>query len=94
MTVTRPLRNREETTARILGAVGSVLARDGFLAVGINAIAKEAGVDEVLIYRYFGGLPEPIAAWGTSGHVWPVGAELLGPDGGAGLRRLLGPPAA
>jgi len=88
MTAARPLRNREETTARILGAVGSVLARDGFQAVGVNSIAKEAGVDKVLIYRYFGGLPELIAAWGASGHFWPDLAELLGPDGGASLRRL------
>ena len=53
-----PARDREATKARILGAVGVVLARDGFGAVGVNAIAKEAGVDKVLIYRYFGGLPE------------------------------------
>jgi len=88
MTTTRVARNREETTARILGAVGSVLARDGFQALGINAIAKEARVDKVLIYRYFGGLPELIAAWGASGRFWPDLAELLGPDGGASLRRL------
>ena len=54
----RPARDREATKARILGAVGDVLARDGFGGVGVNAIAKEAGVDKVLIYRYFGGLPE------------------------------------
>jgi AcrR family transcriptional regulator len=88
MTVVRPTRNRDETAARILGAVGGVLARDGFQALGVNHIAKEAGVDKVLIYRYFGGLPGLIAAWGASGRFWPDLAELLGPDGGASLRRL------
>ncbi|HVL77403.1 MAG TPA: helix-turn-helix domain-containing protein [Noviherbaspirillum sp.] len=73
-------RNREQTTARILAAVGEVLARDGFAALGVNAIAKEAGVDKVLIYRYFGGLPELLAAWAQSGRFWPGVDEILGAD--------------
>ena len=76
----RPARDREATQARILGAVGVVLARDGFGAVGVNAIAKEAGVDKVLIYRYFGGLPELLREWGASGRFWPRVADLLGDD--------------
>jgi AcrR family transcriptional regulator len=76
----RPARDREATKARILGAVGVVLARDGFGAVGVNAIAKEAGVDKVLIYRYFGGLPELLREWGASGRFWPRVADLLGAD--------------
>jgi AcrR family transcriptional regulator len=75
-----PERNREQTTARILAAVGEVLARDGFAAIGVNAVARQAGVDKVLIYRYFGGLPELLTAWGESGHFWPGVDELLGDD--------------
>ena len=78
-------RNRDETTARLLGAVGEVLARDGFSGVGVNAIAKQAGVDKVLIYRYFGGLPELLKAWGESGRFWPQVDELLGDDPAAFL---------
>lgn len=55
-----------------------MLARDGFGAIGINAIARAAGVDKVLIYRYFGGLPELLRAWGESGRFWPSLDELLG----------------
>jgi len=73
-----PARNREQTTERILAAVGEVLARDGFSGIGINAIAKQAGVDKVLIYRYFGGLPELLKRWGTSGQFWPGLDELVG----------------
>lgn len=76
---TRP-RDRAATEDRILAAVGEVLARDGFAAVGVNAIAREAGVDKVLIYRYFGGLPELLRAWGASGRFWPRVADLLGDD--------------
>jgi AcrR family transcriptional regulator len=78
MPAARPrARDREATTERILAAVGEVLAREGFGGIGINAIAKQAGVDKVLIYRYFGGLPELLQAWGRSGRFWPSVDELL-----------------
>ena len=79
-------RNREDTAALLLAAVGEVLARDGFGGIGVNAIARQAGVDKVLIYRYFGGLPGLVTAWSASGRFWPDLTELLGADGGASLR--------
>ena len=76
----RPPRDRGATEARILAAVGEVLARNGFGGLGVNAVARQAGVDKVLIYRYFGGLPELLATWGRSGRFWPRIDELLGDD--------------
>jgi AcrR family transcriptional regulator len=76
-------RDRGATEERILTAVGQVLARDGFVALGVNAVAREAGVDKVLIYRYFGGLPELLRQWGASGRFWPTMAELQGSDAAA-----------
>lgn len=76
--IERPARDRDATKARILLAVGVVLARDGFAALGVNAVAKEAGVDKVLIYRYFGGMQELLREWGASGSFWPSVEELLG----------------
>jgi AcrR family transcriptional regulator len=64
------IRNKEDTKARILAAVGSVLARSGFQKLGVNAIAKEAGVDKVLIYRYFENLASLLGAYGCSGDFW------------------------
>jgi AcrR family transcriptional regulator len=78
-------RDRAATEERILAAVGEVLARDGFNALGINAIAREAAVDKVLIYRYFGGLPELLRSWGASGRFWPTVQEILGDDAQAML---------
>ncbi|MDZ7592579.1 MAG: helix-turn-helix domain-containing protein [Rubrivivax sp.] len=62
-----------------VGVVGMVLARDGFGAVGVNAIARQAGVDKVLTYRHFGGLPERLRAWGERGPFWPrvAGVQYL-----------------
>lgn len=64
----------------LVEAVGRVLARQGFRAVKVNVVAREAGVDKVLIYRYFGGLPGLVAAFAHSGDFWPGVEELAGGD--------------
>ena len=74
------IRDRETTRARLIEAVGTLLAREGFKGLGVNAVAREAGVDKVLIYRYFGGLPELIFAFGREGNFWPSIKELAGGD--------------
>jgi Bacterial regulatory proteins, tetR family len=71
-------RDKEETKKRIVTAVGRQLASGGFRDLGVNSIAKEAGVDKVLIYRYFGGLPELLAVYASEGDYWPTSAELIG----------------
>ncbi len=74
------IRNKSITRKRLISAVGSLLAKEGFKSVGINALAREAGVDKVLIYRYFGGLPGLISAYGKEGDFWPSALELAGGD--------------
>jgi len=73
-------RNRETTRARLIQAVGTLLAREGFTGLGVNAVAREAGVDKVLIYRYFGGMSELMASFGREGDFWPSIKELAGGD--------------
>jgi AcrR family transcriptional regulator len=70
-------RDRKQTRAAILDAVGRLLAQAGFRDLGINAVAREAGVDKVLIYRYFGGLPELLKAFAEETDFWPDLPELL-----------------
>jgi AcrR family transcriptional regulator len=72
------MRDRVETEKKLIAAAGQVLARDGFKALGVNAVAREAGVDKVLIYRYFDGLPGLIQAYARQGDFWPGVDELLG----------------
>ncbi|HWB95555.1 MAG TPA: TetR/AcrR family transcriptional regulator [Bryobacteraceae bacterium] len=69
-------RNRKQTRLEILNAVGRLLARSGFRELGVNSIAREAGVDKVLIYRYFGGLPELLKAFAEETDFWPDLEEL------------------
>jgi AcrR family transcriptional regulator len=73
-------RNKEETKARILAAVGRLLAASGFKQLGINAIAREAQVDKVLIYRYFGDLPALLRTFGQEGNYWILPDALIGND--------------
>jgi AcrR family transcriptional regulator len=79
-------RNSQQTRKKIIAAVGRLLSRSGFRNLGVNAIAREAGVDKVLIYRYFGGIPELLRAYAEEGDFWPTAEELL-----AGFRGQLPP---
>jgi len=74
------LRDRQATRTRLIEAVGSILSKKGFTALGINAVAREAGVDKVLIYRYFGGMGELMEAFGRESDFWPSIEELAGGD--------------
>jgi AcrR family transcriptional regulator len=73
-------RNREATRQALIQAVGELLADKGFTHLGVNALARRAGVDKVLIYRYFGGLPGLIKAFGQESDFWPSIEELADGD--------------
>ena len=73
-------RDRQATGKKILHAVGNLLAREGFRKFGINAVAREAKVDKVLIYRYFGGMPDLLRAYAKAGTYWPTIEEVAGGD--------------
>lgn len=49
-------RDRSRTEDAILTAAHDVLVNKGFGGWGVNAIARAAGCDKQLIYRYYGGL--------------------------------------
>ncbi len=74
-------RDKDRTKDRLVAAVGEVLADKGFGAIGVNAVARAAGVDKVLIYRYFGGLDGLVQVYAASGDFWPSVDELIAVDG-------------
>jgi AcrR family transcriptional regulator len=75
------VRDRNATSARILKSAMDLLAESGFQNFGVNAVARRAGCDKQLVYRYFGGM---------EGLVEVIGRELAGwveekmPDNGGG----------
>lgn len=62
----------------MVAAVGYILARDGFSKFGVNSVSRQAKVDKALIYRYFGGLPGLLRAYGNSIDFWPSLDEIIG----------------
>lgn len=89
-------RKREATEAQIIAAFGRVVERRGLRNVGVNEVLKEAGVGKALLYRYFGGLPGLVRAWGQRRRVWPelsalaeFSAEASGGDPGDHLKRIV-----
>lgn len=67
---------REATEAEIISAFGRVVERNGLRNIGVNEVIKEAGIGKALLYRYFGGLPGLVHAWGEKNQIWPDLAEL------------------
>ncbi len=63
-------RDRTRTEAAILEASKAVLAENGFQGFGINAVARRAGCDKQLIYRYFGGIEGLVEAIGKELADW------------------------
>ncbi len=76
------MRNADRTRTQILDAARQILARDGFAALGVNALANEAGVGKPLVYRYFGNMEGVVSAL------------VSGLDSGLASGPVMGSPAA
>jgi len=76
----REKRDRRSTEALITEAFEAVLLREGVEGLGVNVVAQQAGVNKVLIYRYFGGLAGLASEWVANSTFWPTPIELIGND--------------
>ncbi|MEO0795779.1 MAG: helix-turn-helix domain-containing protein [Verrucomicrobiota bacterium] len=73
-------RNRQQTEKRILTAAISLISEVGFHTFGVNAVAARAGVDKVLIYRYFSGLDGLLDFIGKTEVLFPSAATVANSD--------------
>ncbi|WP_309382426.1 TetR/AcrR family transcriptional regulator [Cerasicoccus frondis] len=73
-------RNRQQTEKRIVEAAIGLLAEEGFQSFGVNAVAARAGVDKVLIYRYFSGLDGLLQFIGETQILFPSAGAILAKD--------------
>ena len=64
------VKNRANTEDAIFRAARNLLAEKGFQGFGVNAIARRAGCDKQLIYRYYGGLDGLLDAIGADLGDW------------------------
>lgn len=62
---------RERTEQALIRAIGELILEGGVEGLGVNAVARQAGANKALIYRYFGGLPGLLRAFGASRDFWP-----------------------
>ena len=68
-------KDRQVTEQRLLQAVGNIVREKGFSALGVNAVAQQAGVSKMLIYRYFDSYEGLLKEWILRHNFW---AEVTG----------------
>jgi AcrR family transcriptional regulator len=84
----KPRRNRSQTEGRLRQAVEDLLVEGGFGALTPSAVARRAGVDKMLIYRYFGDLAGLVRAIAFAPDFFPTFEDLCGNDSVAALLAL------
>lgn len=70
-------RDSEKTRQKILAGLERLITREGFTGVGVNAVAREAGIDKVLIYRYFGSMEGLLKTFADEKKFCPRLADLF-----------------
>jgi AcrR family transcriptional regulator len=81
----------EERRRQLLGVTRSIVAREGFHAVSIEAVARAAGITRPVVYGHFGDLPGLLEALVDQESERALGqlAAVLPPDLAAGDPRSL-----
>lgn len=72
-------RDRERSEEKLIEAAGALIEGSGFESLGINQVAKRAGLSKNLIYRYFGSLDGLIHAYMKKHDFW-MNADGEQPD--------------
>jgi AcrR family transcriptional regulator len=86
-------KNKESTKKKLIAAVGDIFRTEGYHGLGVNKVARMAGVDKKLIYRYFGNIDGLIEAYVVETDYWMMFFEKMRtlevPQNGNQVRRLL-----
>ncbi|WDF81149.1 TetR/AcrR family transcriptional regulator [Mucilaginibacter sp. KACC 22773] len=77
MTVNDNIKNKELTKRKLVIAVGEILKSEGYKGLGVNRIAKQAGVNKKLIYRYFGNVNYLIETYVIENDYWLTFSKKL-----------------
>ncbi|GAB3921743.1 TetR/AcrR family transcriptional regulator [Mucilaginibacter myungsuensis] len=88
------MRDKEQTKRKLINAVAQVFKNEGYAGLGVNKIARLAGTDKKLIYRYFGTFEGLVEAYVVETDYWMRFADQLNelrvPEGMEEMKRLLG----
>ncbi|MDR6157549.1 MULTISPECIES: TetR/AcrR family transcriptional regulator [Chryseobacterium] len=87
-----PIRDKEKTKQKLLGAVGKILRTKGYSGLKVSKIAAVAGFDKKLIYEYFGSTEKLIDEYIRSQDYWSKmnqdNIEVDISDGGRELSKM------
>ncbi|MBW4888939.1 TetR/AcrR family transcriptional regulator [Mucilaginibacter sp. HMF5004] len=73
----RQIKDKELTKRKLIEAVGAILQTQGFGHLGVNNIARKAGVNKKLIYRYFGGVDQLVEAYVVERDYWMTFSDQM-----------------
>jgi AcrR family transcriptional regulator len=65
-------RDKEATKRKLITAVGQIIKTIGYTGLGVNKVAKEAGVSKSLIYKYFTDLNGLIETYMKERDYWLI----------------------
>jgi AcrR family transcriptional regulator len=86
-------KDKESTKKKLIAAVGDIFRTEGYHGLGVNKVARMAGVDKKLIYRYFGNIDGLIEAYVVETDYWMMFFKKMRtlevPKNGDQVRRLL-----
>lgn len=87
-----PIRDKEKTKQKLLGAVGKILRTKGYAGLKVSKIAAVAGFDKKLIYEYFGSTEKLIDEYIRTQDYWSKmnqdSIEVDISDGGRELSKM------
>ncbi|MEO8794258.1 MAG: TetR/AcrR family transcriptional regulator [Daejeonella sp.] len=75
--INKRVKDKDQTKRKLLWAVGEIIRTKGYRGLGTNKIAKLAGYDKQLIYRYFGNADRLIEAYVLEKDYWMVFSNKL-----------------
>lgn len=75
--VAGPIRDKEKSMRRFITAVGKVIQEKGYTALGGASIAKEAGLNKSLIYKYFGGVDQLVEVYILQRDFWNMADKVI-----------------
>ena len=64
------MKDKERTKRKLIDAVADIFRTEGYAGLGVNKVAKIAGVHKKLIYRYFGGFEQLVEAYVVETDYW------------------------
>lgn len=75
--INKLIKDKEQTKRRLIDAVAKIFQLEGHAGLGVNKVARVAGVNKKLIYRYFGSFEDLVEAYVVETDYWMQFADHM-----------------